>query len=131
MAAPSTTAAPGPGVYVGHRGPDGATTVTRPDGSPLPMAPSLELRNHSPTGFEWGYHGSGPAQLALALLLDVTGDPDTAARWYQPFKSEHVAGWRGPTWAMDPAEVSAWLADSLSCQRLADAAGPWHPEASL
>ena len=28
---------------------------------------------HSPTGFEWGFSGSGPAQLALALLLDHTG----------------------------------------------------------
>jgi hypothetical protein len=27
----------------------------------LPMR--LELANHSPTGFEWGYGGSGSAQL--------------------------------------------------------------------
>ena len=25
---------------------------------------------HSPTGFEWGYLGSGPADLALSLLAD-------------------------------------------------------------
>src|SRR5262245_1194599 len=31
----------------------------------------LDLRSHSPTGFEWGYGGSGPAQLALALLADA------------------------------------------------------------
>ncbi|MCU4744613.1 DUF6166 domain-containing protein [Natronoglomus mannanivorans] len=35
---------------------------------------SLEVRNHGPTGFEWGYNGSGPAQLALAILLDYTDD---------------------------------------------------------
>ena len=35
---------------------------------------SLELVNHSPSGFEWGYGGSGPAQLALAFLLDYTDD---------------------------------------------------------
>jgi hypothetical protein len=35
----------------------------------LPVTPSLRHRNHSPDGFEWGYHGSGPAQLALAILL--------------------------------------------------------------
>ena len=31
----------------------------------------LDLSNHSPTGYEWGYDGSGPAQLALAILADV------------------------------------------------------------
>lgn len=30
---------------------------------------SQRLRNHSPDGFNWGYNGSGPAQLALAILL--------------------------------------------------------------
>lgn len=33
------------------------------DGKPLELAPSLRLRRHSPTGFEWGYLGSGPASL--------------------------------------------------------------------
>ena len=28
----------------------------------------LEKIDHSPTGFAWGYEGSGPAQLAWALL---------------------------------------------------------------
>ena len=29
-----------------------------------------KIWNHSATGFEWGYGGSGPSQLALALSLD-------------------------------------------------------------
>ena len=33
----------------------------------------------APTGFESGYAGSGPAQLALALLLDTTGEPRPGA----------------------------------------------------
>ena len=41
-------------------------------GHPLRVEPSLVLRRHSPTGFEWGYGGSGPAQLALAILTTVT-----------------------------------------------------------
>ena len=28
---------------------------------------------HSPTGFQWGYGGSGPADLALSLLCHVLG----------------------------------------------------------
>ncbi len=34
----------------------------------------LGLHNHSPDGFDWGYQGSGPAQLTLALVADALGD---------------------------------------------------------
>lgn len=54
------------------------------------LAPRHDLRNHSPTGFAWGYGGSGPAQLALAILADVVGDTDALA-WYQPFKWRAIA----------------------------------------
>jgi hypothetical protein len=57
----------------------------------LPVEPSLKLRNHSPDGFEWGYGGSGPAQLALALILQVTGSDKIALDYYQQFKFEFVA----------------------------------------
>ena len=40
------------GKYWGAWDGGGRVVVTRPDGSPLP--PSLELANHSPTGFAWG-----------------------------------------------------------------------------
>jgi len=49
-----------------------------------------ELRNHSPNGFAWGYDGSGPAQLALAMLADLFGD-ETALEEYQAFKFDVVA----------------------------------------
>ena len=42
------------------------------DGQPLALG--LEVRNHSPKGFQWGYGGSGPAQLALAKLLTVADE---------------------------------------------------------
>lgn len=35
---------------------------------PARLDSRTDLFNHSPTGFEWGYGGSGPAQLALAIL---------------------------------------------------------------
>ena len=54
--------------------------------SDLPLAPSLAICNHSPDGFQWGYRGSGPAQLALAILLDATnGDQAIAELAYQDF----------------------------------------------
>jgi hypothetical protein len=42
-------------------------------GRTKPLDPRYDLRNNSPTGFAWGYNGSGPAQLALAILTDYFG----------------------------------------------------------
>ncbi|VTR95256.1 Marine sediment metagenome DNA, contig: S06H3_S04230 (Fragment) OS=marine sediment metagenome GN=S06H3_31646 PE=4 SV=1 [Gemmata massiliana] len=78
------------------------------DGEPLPLLPSLKLRNHSPTGFAWGYGGSGPAQLSLALLLDVTGDEGLALRAYQWFKWAVVIKWQ-ERWEITAGDVVRWL----------------------
>ena len=76
----------------------------------LDSNPSLELMNHSPE-FNWGYVGSGPAQLALALLLDATEDPATALRSYQDFKWQVIAGFPiDKTWNLTDHEIHAWLA---------------------
>lgn len=46
---------------------------------------------HSPTGFEFGYAGSGPADLALNILIAITGDPDWAKEKHQVFKEQFIA----------------------------------------
>ncbi len=51
---------------------------------------SQKIRNHSPDGFNWGYGGSGPAQLALAICLELYGE-EKAGKVYQDFKFKHVA----------------------------------------
>lgn len=43
------------------------------DGEWLDPKPSQKIWNHSPDGYNWGYGGSGPAQLALAIMLLLTG----------------------------------------------------------
>lgn len=63
-----------------------------------------DLRNHSPTGPEWGYGGSGPAQLALALACQVLPDKQALAV-YQQLKAQYIAklkedGWRWPVKAL-------------------------------
>ena len=74
---------------------------------PLSIRRSQQVFNHS-EDFEWGYEGSSPAQLALALLLEVT-DPVTALRHYQCFKREVVASLKKPNWQLHAYEISAWL----------------------
>lgn len=45
--------------------------------------PLHHLVVHSPTGFEWGYHGSGPADLALSILGDYFGEQPTKKELHQ------------------------------------------------
>lgn len=66
-----------------------------------------DLRNHSPSGFEWSYGGSGPAQLALALVADVLEDDDLALHVYQQFKWKVVALLDQQQWRLTEAEVRA------------------------
>lgn len=72
-----------------------------------PLARHTKIRNHSPTGFEWGYNGSGPAQLALALLLDVLGSDhkEQALALYQDFKSHVVANLPKQSWTLTSEQV--------------------------
>ena len=61
---------------------DAITREVYLDGKFLDPRPSQAHRNHSPDGYNWGYSGSGPAQLALAIMLKITGKSDG----YQDFK---------------------------------------------
>jgi hypothetical protein len=74
-----------------------------------PLKPRLDLWNHSPTGFEWGYSGSGPAQLALALLADHLGNDDEAVRLHQEFKNTVVARWRRRGWRLTSQQIQQSL----------------------
>ncbi|QLG29956.1 hypothetical protein HUG10_20370 (plasmid) [Halorarum halophilum] len=78
-------------VYVGYRQRGRAIVEKRPSQEQLTPERSLELANHSPAGFSLGYAGSGPAQLALALLLDYTDDEEVALAAYMSFKTEVVS----------------------------------------
>ena len=74
----------------------------------LDAGPSQKLKNHSPNGFNWGYHGSGPSQLALALLLDVVGRAK-ALKHYQEFKRWHVACFSDDEWAMSAKDIKFFV----------------------
>mgnify|MGYP000848299483 FL=1 len=79
-------------IYVGI--PDGTVVVTstRDRGkSETPLDPRFDLVRKSPTGFAWGFAGSGPHQLALALLADATGDDRVALALMSPFAHRVLA----------------------------------------
>jgi hypothetical protein len=59
--------------YIGTRDPrsgEPSVLVVDDGGKSHDLPTRTEVRSHSPSGFEWGYGGSGPAQLALAILCD-------------------------------------------------------------
>lgn len=100
--------------YKGMRDPEvpGTECVIKQQSDKNPVildpSPSQKIWNHSPDGFNWGYGGSGPAQLALALLLDATGDPGTALTQHQNFKRCFVCDW-GDAWVLTQKNIIAWL----------------------
>ncbi len=78
--------------YKGERLKEGCEVYVTEEGKRYPLPMHLEIRNHSPSGFEWGYGGSGPAQLALALLADHIGpDPSPAVC---PFCESAMKDWK-------------------------------------
>jgi len=91
--------------FVGNRDIYDGCTVSF-DGHPLP--PRHDVRNHSPTGFEWGYEGSGPSQLALAMLCALV-PVEVATKYYREFKSDRIANIESCTFCIHEDEVLEWL----------------------
>ncbi len=99
-------------VYEGKRDADGKVSVTVGILSRLgtisdekPLDPRQDLRNYSPDGFEWGYGGSGPSQLALAMLADALGDVERAKENYQHYKWQFVAKFPAAGWRITDEQV--------------------------
>jgi hypothetical protein len=98
-------------MYRGSRDACGAIVVIESGGSVSSLPPCNQIYNHSPDGFEWGYAGSGPAQLALALCMHaLEGDQARATRVYQRFKEQHIATLdQEDQWAMSQEQVLGWV----------------------
>jgi Family of unknown function (DUF6166) len=105
-------------VYQGIRTQQGCeVTVREDDGPPRTLDMRLDIRNHSPTGPEWNYAGSGPAQLALALLADALGDDEQAQRLYQDFKFKVVGRLPHDGWTMTDEDIRAKLREIQRARR--------------
>lgn len=91
--------------YSGRR--EGHAVIVTVDGRRL--NPRFDLWNHSPTGFEWGYAGSGLAQLALALLADHCSNDAEALNLYQRFKWAVVAELPHREWILTSDDIEQSL----------------------
>lgn len=99
--------------YTGYRfGSDPSDRVTvmihEKGKKPRPLESYRHIRYHG--DFNWGYSGSGPAQLALAMVADVTGEkPELAV--YMMFKSRVVGCLPCEGWSIDEGEIRHILHD--------------------
>ena len=108
-----------PSLYRGRRRMDGTLEVTV-DGGPL-----KHYIVHSLTGFEHGYGGSGPADLAIAILVHHLNvkplGPRPGSQWsgegwdrvlalYQDFKWQVIAQWpQEKDWVLWSDNIDDWL----------------------
>ncbi len=76
-----------------------------------PLDPRLDLRTFSDQGFEWGYEGGGPRQLALAILADHFTDPKVALENFRRFLLNWAAGMRNDEWSLTSREVDQALSE--------------------
>ena len=74
-----------------------------------------ELRHipyHSPGGFEWGYGGSGPADLARSILADCAG-MKVADTFYQDFKRDFIACMPERGFVIKEEAIREWLEEKV------------------
>jgi hypothetical protein len=81
------------------------------NGKPLSLEKSLGVFDYSPTGFSWGYGGFAPAQLALAILLEILPEKEAVAI-HHDFKWRFVATLPKEDFETE-LEISGWLNEAL------------------
>ena len=103
--------------YYGIRDAMYESSVKRSDG--VYLKERREMARHS-QGLEWGYGGSGPAQCAIALLMDTLEDYDEisdktswALNHYQSFKWDVIARLSRTGWLLPQDDVRAWISQVL------------------
>jgi hypothetical protein len=100
-------------VYRGER--DSTECSVTVDGEALD--PRYDLLSASPQGFEWGYGGSGPAQLAVAILAEAYSD-EFAVEHHQRFKRTVVANLPEQGWRFTGKFLDGWR--NLTCEVTGD-----------
>ena len=100
-----------PKTFVGHCGTRRVVVLHGPgeERNFYELDPHNELINHSPDGFAWGYSGSGPLQLAFAMLFDLYGR-ETAFACYQAFCHEVIdAQPQHISFRLEEIDIEAWV----------------------
>jgi hypothetical protein len=92
-------------IYSGQRTAD--RHVVTVDGKPLD--PRYDLLTAASGSFEWGYDGTGPGQLALAILADFYGTDQQALAKHRQFLRAYVANIESDHWTLEGSRISEML----------------------
>lgn len=92
--------------YKALRTPDGCTVTV--DGVPLVSGQDND--------FEWGYEGSGPQQLALAILTDHFGDDNLALSRHKIFMEVVIGVMRGDEWTLTSDQIDVSFSQVVEVQ---------------
>ena len=92
-------------IYRGVRTPTGVVVSACRDADPIPLAHSVR---HSPDGFEWGFMGSGPMDLAYSILCDF-GGAGLANVIYRPFAKTVIATLPHNDWSLTAEQIAEFL----------------------
>jgi hypothetical protein len=93
--------------YFGSRYPNKQVAVENiENGSVNPLNIRRDLCDHS-NDFEWGYSGSGPAQLSFAILFDLFGNKEIAETLKGSFKNDFVSHFQDD-WFIKSDEILQW-----------------------
>ena len=102
-------------LYKGTRVFPGYKAAVYVDNVPLDLGPSREIHDYSPDP-EFGYFGSGPSQLSLAILYDVTGDKDTSLLYCQDFKHDYIGQFEQDGFILLESQVQQWISEKLKSE---------------
>jgi len=99
-------------IYKGQKSAIGPSAVWVIDpGGKVASYPLPHIERHSPDGFNWGYGGSGPADLALSILADYAGR-DFAEKHYQRFKHDVIAN-AGQELMVTDSMIEDWAYEAM------------------
>jgi hypothetical protein len=100
-------------MYRGYR-PNHYQSIVMVDTTILSMDKALKLRSSlwdiSP---EWGYAGSGPTMLALAILLDCLEDDASALKYYEAFRDDFLVPADYTGFIILEVQIRNWLEQRL------------------
>lgn len=91
--------------YIANRTAAGNSVIVQTQAGREHLRLRSDLISYRPPGFGWAHTGSGPAQLALALLAHASGSDEFALEHHQVFQHEIVARLPRNGWQLTSEQV--------------------------
>jgi len=115
------------GLFKGFINEDGSKVVYFNDRE---LDPRFDIFNLTRDGFDWGYNGTAPMQLSVAMLAQATSVKN-AKRYKTQFMHEKLVKLAQNRWNMPLSEISAWLKQKYLEENPVNVLAQWMKETNL